>query len=160
MGELDRRSDSQFVARVSWRESTMDESKRRRDPLLPFVRHMLLCDDVRPVAKNSRKVTVYGLTSTIRIGDKGFPATYGFSVYLQLTEGRGEGRGRIVVVDSQSGERCYEGHDHRLVFGSNPLKVYGALIRIPQCEFPGPGLFWVEFWYEERLLSREPMLVR
>jgi hypothetical protein len=121
---------------------------------------MLLCDDARPAQPNSRKVTVYGLTSTIHVGAGPFPVSYGFSVYLQLTEGRGQGVGRILVIHSESGEVCHEGQEHRLTFTADPLEVHAAVFRIACCEFPSRGLYWVEFWYDEELLAREPLLVR
>lgn len=137
----------------------MRDGEERSGVLLPFVRHMLLCDDVRAVS-GSRKVTVYGLTSTIRVGEKGFPATCGFSVYVQLTECRGEGAARIVIVEDESDQVCYQGQDHRMAFGNDPLAVHSAVIRIPQCEFPAPGLYWVEMWYRGVFLACEPLLVR
>jgi hypothetical protein len=100
------------------------------------------------------------LTSTLRVGQRGFPAGFGFSVYVQLSEGRGTGRCRIIVVNAESGRRCYEGSEHPLAFGADPLRVYGVKIRIQRCEFPHNGLYWVEFWYEGSVLGREPLLVR
>jgi|tagenome__1003787_1003787.scaffolds.fasta_scaffold20587359_2 hypothetical protein len=138
----------------------MAGQEKPRRAIAPFVRHMLLCDDVRPVTGNQRKVTVYGLTSVLKVGQSGFPARFGFTVYLQLTAGRGAGNGRIVVVDAEDGSLCYEGQDHPMTFSDDPLLLYAAKIRIPSCELPRAGLYWVEFWYEGMFVAREPLLVR
>src|SRR5438034_1245384 len=115
--------------------------ERRPAGLSPYVRHMLLCDDARAAPNNPRKVTVYGLLSTIDVAGA-FPANFGFSVYLLLTEGRGDGRARIRIVNAETDQVCYQGPDYRLVFAGDPLKVYGMVIRIAQCEFPSQGLYW------------------
>ena len=48
----------------------------------------------------------------------------------------------------------------RWVFDPDPLKVQGVIFRIPSCSFPGTGLYWVEFHYNDKVIAREPLLVR
>jgi len=127
---------------------------------LPIVRHMLICDDARPTRGNPRKMTVHGLLNTIEVQSRRFPARFGFCVYLLLTECRGSGIGRIRVVDAESGELGYEGGGLNLRFGKDPLLAHAVVVRITECELPAPGLYWIEFRYEDELLAREPLLVR
>lgn len=71
--------------------------------MTPFIRHMLLCEAVRPRPADPRKVDVLGLLSSVRVADGAFPTAVSFSVYLATTGGRGSGEARIVVVDADSG---------------------------------------------------------
>lgn len=127
---------------------------------LPIVRHMLICDDARPSRRNPRKMTVYGLLNTIEVQNAIFPANFGFCVYLLLTECRGSGSGQINVANAETGELCYQGGLLDLRFGKDPLLAHAVVVRITECELPAPGLYWIEFRYEDEMLAREPLLVR
>ena len=127
----------------------------------PTVRHLLLCDDVQRGPSNPSKINLLGLLTSIRVLDEqdAFPFQHSFAIYLVLTGGRGIGQGRIVVVNADTEEPVYVGSLHALDCGSDPLRVLGVTIRIPACEFPAPGLYWVEFRYNEETLAREPLHV-
>ena len=124
----------------------------------PYVRHMLLCDDVRPNPSDPHKVIVYSLVSEIRstVGITGYPLQHSFAVYLAVTEGRGTGEGQIVIASADNGNESYVGHPHTIVFGNDPLKVHGLIFRLTTCSFPQPGLYWVEFRYNNHTIARDP----
>jgi hypothetical protein len=128
----------------------------------PFVRHMLVCDDARPNPADPRKVVVYNLVSEIRAtgGAAGYPLNHSFAVYIAVTEGRGTGEGRIAVTSADTGKECYLGQPHPIVFGNDPLKVYGLIFHITTCTFPQPGFYWVEMRYNGTAIAREPLLLR
>jgi hypothetical protein len=126
----------------------------------PFIRHMLLCDDARRRPGEPGKIDVYGLLNTVRAEGAAFPVHLTFCVYLAMTGGRGTGKGRIVVTEADGETRVYEGTVHEITFDPDPLKVLGAIFRIPSCPFPRAGLFWVEFRYNDTMLARQPLLVR
>jgi hypothetical protein len=126
----------------------------------PFVRHMLICDDVRSRPDNVRKVDVYGLLSTVRPGQQAFPVQLTFCVYVAMTGGRGTGTVQVVVADAETGEANFTGAAHPITFDPDPLKVLGAIFRIRRCPFPHPGLYWVEFRYNGETLARQPLQVR
>lgn len=88
------------------------------------------------------------------------PLQHSFSIYLALTEGRGTGEARIVVTSADTGQPTYIGRPHRIEFDANPLKVKGVIFRIASCAFPQPGLYWVEFRFNDYTLTRQPLLVR
>jgi len=130
--------------------------------LVPFVRHMLLCDDVRRSPSDPRKVHVYGLFGDVRptTSEAGYPLTVSFSIYLALTEGRGSGEGRIAISSADTGRLVYLGQPHRIEFGPDPLKVQGVIFRITSCSLPESGLYWVEFRYNNKTIAREPLRAR
>jgi uncharacterized protein DUF6941 len=124
-------------------------------PLIPYVRHMLLCSNAVTEANN---VTIQGLLSTIN--GETFPYSGGFSVVLSLSEGRRPGEGRIRIVDSDNGEECYLGRPFLIPFENAPLKSYLVTFRVTRCTFPRPGLFTVEFLFENVMIAQESLLLR
>ncbi|HEX5102957.1 MAG TPA: hypothetical protein VFV87_04055 [Pirellulaceae bacterium] len=129
--------------------------------LLPFVRHMIVCEHAEPSPSNPRRTNVYGIFSSIVVhGDAGaFPRSVGFSVYLSLTECRGDGEGRVIVSDAESGDMCYAGAPHDIILSTNPLAIHEVIIRIPLCELPHPGVYLIAFEFDGVVLSQESLVV-
>jgi hypothetical protein len=128
----------------------------------PVVRLMLLCDDVQsdPMAPN--KINVFGLVSAIRSSeDPAFPLRHPeLCVYLQLVGGRGTGDGWIVGLHADTNQIVFRSPAHSLSFEPDPLAVQGAVFRLLECPFPEPGLYSIEFWYNDKVIARQPLLVR
>jgi hypothetical protein len=101
------------------------------------------------------------ITEVRPVGEEpAYPLQHSLSVYLALTGGRGSGEGRIVMVNADTGKETYTGQAHTIRFPSDPLKVIGVSFRITSCSFPEPGLYWVEFRYNDLMVARQPLLVR
>jgi len=116
--------------------------------LPPFVRHMLLCEEVSRDPENPNRVNLYGLTSTIRsTSNPPFPLLHPvLCVYLVLTGVRGVGEGQVVVVAADTDQPVFASQRHQLAFTlANPLDGHAAVFRIHDCVFPREGLYWVEF---------------
>jgi hypothetical protein len=124
--------------------------------IAPVVREMLLCEDVR--ARSAGKIDVFGLLNNAATAS--VPMTLSFSVYLCLTEVRGEGTGQIVVTQADSEEDIYVGNLHPFQPGSGVTELVPYVIRIPACQFPSTGLYWVRFVYNEVVLDERPLVVR
>jgi hypothetical protein len=125
----------------------------------PVVRYMLLCDDWQVDPDNQRRVTIIGLISNIHaLEDPPYPLFYReLCVFLALTEGRGQGEGKIVCIFEETGQRIFETHSRPISFGPDPLEIVGVPFRIRDCTFPQAGLYALQFWYagevvEERFL--------
>jgi hypothetical protein len=124
----------------------------------PVVRHMLLCEDVRRRQNNAFKYDVLGVFGIARpVAD--FPLRLSFCVFLEMT-GRGTGRGNVCVVDADTDDIVYQGTEHTMVFGADPLQSHAVAIRIVSCSLDSPGLYWVEFMYNGEQLQREALLVK
>jgi hypothetical protein len=128
----------------------------------PIVRYMLLCDDWRLESPNNRRVTVIGLIWNIHsIEDPPYPLSYReFCVFLALTDGRGQGEGRIVCVFEDTGETVFETRNRPIPFGPDPLEVVGVPFRIRDCSFPRPGRYSVQFWYDGVMVEERPLSLR
>ena len=128
----------------------------------PVVRYMILCDDWELDELNNRRLSISGLISTIYAhADPPYPVFHPqMCVLLVLTEGRGQGEGKILVVFEETGERIIETRGRPIVFGSDPLEVIGVPIRIRDCLFQRPGIYSVQFWYEGELVEERPLRLR
>jgi hypothetical protein len=128
----------------------------------PVVRHMLLCDRAMSDPENPHRIDVFGLANLIVVRpDAVFPFIQPqISVYLELAGGRGRGAGRIVVVQADTEQAVFGSQFHSLDFGTNPLAIVARVFRILDCVFPRPGLYWVEFRYNGKVIAQQPLEVR
>ncbi len=128
----------------------------------PVVRYMLLCDDWQLDPQNNRRVTIIGLISNIHaLEDPPYPLFYReMCVFLALTEGRGQGEGKITCVFEETGQRVFETRGRPISFGPDPLEVVGVPFRIRDCSFPQAGLYAVQFWYEGEVVEERVLRLR
>ena len=128
----------------------------------PIVRYMLLCDDWQLDPDNNRRVTIIGLVSNIRsLEDPPYPLFYReLCVFLALTEGRGQGEGKIVCVFEETGAKLFETRPRPITFGPDQHEVLGVPFRIRNCSFPRAGVYSVQFWYEGELVEERPLRMR
>jgi len=117
----------------------------------PTARYMILCDDVITDEHWPGKVILVGPVSLIH-----WPAenTEPFTlpklcVYLVLTDGRGEGRGRISCLNEETGREVFSSPERTLSFAEmDPSGLYGVVYRLIDCPFPQPGVYEVRFLFE------------
>lgn len=130
--------------------------------VLPTVRYLIVCEDVQRAPNNSRRITLVGLLSAIRsLETPAFPLLYReLCVFVQLTECRGAAQGRIEVRHADADRLAFATSTRTLSLGNDPLEVVGTTFRIRDCPFEKAGLYWVQFWYNERLLAQQPLLLR
>lgn len=128
----------------------------------PVVRYMLLCDDWRVDPDNHRRISIIGLLGNIHsLEAPPYPLFYReMCVFLVLTEGRGQGEGKIVCVFAENGQKIFETRGRPISFGDDPLEVVGVPFRIRDCSFPQSGLYAVQFWYEGELVEERPLRMR
>ncbi len=126
----------------------------------PVVRLMVPCEDARPRKGSPGKIDLFGVISTVSAPADQFPVHLSFSVYLCLTNGRGQGSGKIVVAEDETNSVVYSGDAHPYDFWNDPILIVGSIIRVPLCLLPTPGLFRIEFVYNDAVVEKYPLLVR
>ncbi len=128
----------------------------------PTVRYLIICEDVQTDPDNPRRVTLVGLISAIRtLETPPFPLVFReICVFVQLTECRGSADGRIEIHHADSGQVVFRTRTRTIPFGGDPLEVVGVTFRIRNCLFQAPGLYWVQFWYNEQMIAQQPLLLR
>lgn len=129
--------------------------------LFPVVRHILICEDLVYDPANPQRVTLVNLIGHIRSSSQPrFPHRRAeLCVLVQLTEGRGVGEVWVAVEQADTEKRILRTPTHRVSFGPNPLAVTGVPFRIRKWIFPHPGLYYVQFWYNGKMLAWEPLIV-
>src|SRR5437868_5658667 len=132
------------------------------NPVHPMVRYLILCEDIQTDPDNPRRVSLIGLISAIRSTEQPpFPLLYReICVFLQLTECRGPADARIEVQHSDSGQVVFRTRTRTIPFSSDPLEVVGVTFRLRNCLFQEPALYWVQFWYNEKMIAQQPLLLR
>jgi hypothetical protein len=129
--------------------------------ITPLVRYMIICDDWRSDPSNDRQVTIIGLISNINsIDQPPYPLLYREMCVLALTEGRGQGEGQIVCAFEESGQKIFETPKRSISFARDPLAVVGVPFRIRDCRFPFPGMYSVQFLFNEVKIAEHPLLLR
>ena len=128
----------------------------------PLVRYMILCEDWSADPNNPARVSIVGLLSNIRSVDQPpYPLVYKeLCVLLALTEGRGTGEAKIVCVFEDTGQKIFETPKRLVAFGPDPLEVVGVPFRIRDCPFPAPGLYSIQFWYNDAKVEERPLRLR
>lgn len=128
----------------------------------PIVRHLIVCEDVQVDSDNPRRVTIVGVTGTLdTFGIVPFPMVYPeLCLFFQMTECRGPGDFWIEVLQADTNRKMFRSPARTLTFQGDPLEVCMAALRVRECRFPLPGLYWVELCYNSEVLAQEPLLVR
>lgn len=81
-------------------------------------------------------------------------------VFLVLTEGRGVGSCRLKLVFEETGQVVWETRPQSIAFGPDPLALHGLIFRDRQVPFPSPGMYIVQFWYNDRMMAQQPVRAR
>jgi hypothetical protein len=122
---------------------------------------MIVCEHAESSRTNPHRVNVFGIVRNVVVqkANASFPHNFGFEVYVALTECRGPGTARIIVSHEESGQVCYGGVPHIIPLDADLLRVQHMVFRVPQCELPGPGLYWIELEIDGVVLKQEPIIV-
>lgn len=127
----------------------------------PSIRYFILCEEIQHDPFNSNRLTIIGLVSTIQVHDGGFPARFPeLCVFLQLADCRGVGVVQIRVTDADTDHVLFESPQKSLHFGIDPLHAHGIIYRIQNLTFRHPGLYAVEFLYNEIMIDQHPFWVK
>jgi hypothetical protein len=130
--------------------------------IAPVVRHMLLCREVRRDPSAPGRVDLLGLLVGIRAGPTAsYPLSLPeLSVFVQLTGRHGEGATHVTLREADTDTLVYNGPKQTLAACTDPLIVRMATIRISGCTLPHPGLYWVQFCYNDEVVAEEPLTAR
>ena len=129
--------------------------------LAPFVRHMILCEEVVRSPANPLRLDARGLMSYFRSRPPGqFPVLAPrLYVYLEVSGGRGTGELQVEVVYADTGEPAFGSPARRYTFPDDPLRVVPLGFDLRGCVFRRPGLYWVEFRHNGRAIEERPLIV-
>ncbi len=75
-------------------------------------------------------------------------------VFLQLTDAEGQGAGLIVGRRADSGSLVFHGPERNIQFRDR-LQVKWVLFRLNDCPFPDPGLYWIQFYFNDQWVAEQ-----
>jgi hypothetical protein len=126
------------------------------------IRHILIADDVRRNTNDPSKLDVFGFSDSLRLSsDVVFPYCHPrLAVLVSIAGGRGSARVRVAVVHADSDELAFRTVEQAFPLGDDPLAVRLLIFRIRDMIFPQPGLYWVQFWYNDKVIGQHPFNVK
>src|SRR5262249_11931493 len=129
------------------------------NPPSPVVRNLIVCEKIITDPKNSKRVSLLNLVHSIRPTRKPpYPLMQRrLDVFLQLTGCRGPGEVRVTIREADTDEIIFTTENRRVAFPNNPLALHGFRFRLFGCRFPRPGLYWLEFCFDNQVLGQQPI---
>lgn len=125
--------------------------------VLPRVHVMVLCDQIEASSYDENVPNLLGVRT--QIGADGFPYTHSEpNVYLQMTGHAGTCECRIAVVDADTDQEVS-------TTASEIVRLQGPLVVVPfqfvleDCEFPAPGLYYIQAYCERKLLCERILML-
>jgi len=111
----------------------------------PVLKAFVLCDHLR---QRPDKADLFGAgMGVIRSRSiPAFPFKHTFWAHLLLGDEKPEGQVQLAIMRADSG-RSYFLREITL-HHSDPLKTTQLAIRVFNCEFPEPGVYFIELWYD------------
>lgn len=120
--------------------------------ILPTVRYLIACEDIRTDPAKPNKVSLINLLSSIRsLEQPPFPLLFReLCVFVELTECRGPAEILLKIVNEETEAPVYDGpaQPWRANLPTDPIEVVGLPFRIRNIEFPEPGVYAMQFWYK------------
>jgi hypothetical protein len=124
----------------------------------PIVRYMIICDDILTSSQFTTRPVIVGLTTAIHADSYPFRLPK-LSVYLVLTDGRGQGTGKLRLVDDATGHVQVE-FARAITFPTNPLTISGIAWRLTNLRFPKAGMYRIEFLYNNQYMAHQVVEAR
>lgn len=111
---------------------------------------LVICDEVEELPGGENLFTLSGVRTQIRAPS--FPYVHPqLCIYLQITGHEGIATGHIVVVNEATDEEIVQVPIAAFQL-SGPLEIIPIWLRIRDCEFPEPGVYWFQMFLNEKLV--------
>lgn len=122
-----------------------------------WVRSFLICDEARAQSDMEKfdlmgaGLAIIHAPSTGVAQPKVFRCTFWAYLQLQALGSSTAGGGRLALMRADSGRRYY--FREMAIQLADRLHPTNVVVRMRDCEFPGPGVYFVEFWYDDLWLT-------
>jgi hypothetical protein len=128
-------------------------------PPSPLVWSLIVCDEIIVDPNDPNRVSLVNVVNSIRSRKQPpYPVRHPqLCAFIQLTGCRGPGEFRVAIREADTDEIVFTTKTFRGSFSNNPLTVYGLRFRLRLCKFPRPGLYWLEFCFDNQVLRQEPI---
>ncbi len=114
----------------------------------PVVKAFVICDEVIDSPTGPGPKDLYGAGLALLESDGLFPWTRTFWVYLELAGQNSAGSVQLALMRADSGRRFF--FRSLGVDFEDPLHSAVITIRLYECLFPAPGVYFLELWYDNQ----------
>jgi hypothetical protein len=116
-----------------------------------ILKAFVLCKEIVDSPGGSGQKDLHGAGLSLIRASGPFPFKHSFWVYLEITDQKPTGSIQLALMRADSGRRHFF-RDVTVEF-SDPLTSTRVSIRLFDCVFPIPGVYFVELWYDGSWLS-------
>jgi hypothetical protein len=114
----------------------------------PILKAFVLCSRFVESSGGSGQKDLFGAGLAAIRSSAPFPLKHDFSVYLEISDSKASGKIQLALMRADSGRRLFFWSKN--VRHVNRLRNNVIAIRINQPIFPAAGVYFVEFWYDEK----------
>src|SRR5258707_10287452 len=119
--------------------------------VLPRVQAMVLCDAIEESTEESGTFHLTSVRS--QIAPITFPCFWPrLCVYLQMSGYKGNASCRLEINRAETEEVLYR-TSPRVISFEGPMSVVPVVFRLRNCGFPAPGVYYVQVYYESKLIG-------
>jgi hypothetical protein len=112
----------------------------------PVFKAFVLCDEIADASGGSGQKDLRGAGLSVIHASGSFPVKRTFWVYVEVADQKPTGRIQLAVMRADSGRRLF----FRVMPIEFPDQLHTIIVgvRVFECSFPSPGVFFVELWYD------------
>ena len=115
-----------------------------------MLKAFVLCNEIADNAANPLQKDLIGAGLARIEGEGQFPAKLSFWAFVQIADQKATGTVRLAIMRADSGRRIFFRpvtlhHDDM----TSPTVL---CVRLYECNFPDPGIYFVELWYDDEWL--------
>jgi hypothetical protein len=112
---------------------------------------LVICDEIEELPDAEDLITLSGVRTQIQAPS--FPYVHPLlCIYLQVTGHQGTASGHLLVVNEATQEEVfYRPIEEFQLFG--PLEIIPIWMRVWDCEFPEPGVYWFQVYLNGKLIQ-------
>jgi hypothetical protein len=113
----------------------------------PIFRAFVLCDEITDTASGPHQKDLRGAGLEVIRTSGPFPFKRTFWVYIEVAGEKASGKLQLALMRADSGRRLF----FRPMTIEFPDQLHTVLIavRVFDCIFPAPGVFFLELWYDD-----------
>jgi hypothetical protein len=120
-------------------------------PVFARVHVLVLCDEVEELTDAEDLVNLSGIRT--QLATPAFPYVHSqLCMYLQLSGHKGMASGYVVLVNGTTEEEIFQVPIEGVEL-SGPLEIIPAWLRLQDCEFPEPGVYWFQVFLNDKLVA-------
>jgi hypothetical protein len=120
-------------------------------PVFARIHVLVLCDEIEKRLGEEDVFTLRGVRTQVRVHSFPYRPPQ-FCVYLQVTGHEGTASGHVLAVREATEEEMVSAPIDDIQL-RGPLTVVHVGLRIRNCEFPVPGVFWFQMLLNQKLVA-------